>query len=75
MWERIMANAKQLNTNYFITTAHSNIINIVLKTDTLYNTSQESPYNEFRVYCGKILSELFNTNIEQTIDYNNIYKN
>jgi hypothetical protein len=56
--------------------AHSNIINIVLQTDKLYTVTQESPYNEFRIYCGKILAELFNTNIEQTIDYNiNIYKN
>lgn len=42
---------------------NSNIINIVLSTDTFYNSwpSDYSVVSNFRNYCGKILSELFNT--------------
>lgn len=42
---------------------NSNIINIVLHTTNLYNAEDSSPYGELRVYCGKILAELFNTNL------------
>ena len=42
----------------------SNIINIVLNTTTLYDNSENAPYEELRIFCGKILSELFNTNLE-----------
>jgi hypothetical protein len=41
----------------------SNIINIVLHTTNLYDTSDDSPYMELRNYCGKILAELFNTTL------------
>jgi hypothetical protein len=52
---------------------NSNIINIVLHTN-LYDTSIDAPYEDLRNYCGKILKELFNTelNLGYDIDvYNN----
>ena len=42
---------------------NSNIINIVLHTNILYNTHDEAPVDDFRIYCGKILTELFNTKL------------
>lgn len=42
---------------------NSNIINIVLHTTNLYDTEDSAPYEYLRNYCGKILSELFNTNL------------
>jgi hypothetical protein len=47
---------------------NSNIINIVLNTPTVYDTPGSSPYSELRNYCGKILSELFNTNLSLVYD-------
>jgi hypothetical protein len=53
---------------------NSNIINIVLHTTNLYDTSNDSPYRKLRNYCGKILAELFNTNL--TLGYNkNVFNN
>ena len=46
---------------------NSNIINIVLNTTTLFDNECASPYELFRNYCGKVLSELFNT--ELTLGY------
>jgi hypothetical protein len=43
--------------------ADSNIINIVLNSTEVYNYSKASPYEDFRNFCGKILSELFNTDL------------
>ncbi len=42
---------------------HSNIINIVLQSTILYDNHNDAPYNDFRIYCGKVLSELFNTSV------------
>jgi hypothetical protein len=39
----------------------SNIINIVLRSDTLYDDHDSSPVNQFREYCGQILANLFIT--------------
>ena len=41
----------------------SNIINVVLSSTKVYNNRNVSPYEDFRNYCGKILSELFNTTL------------
>ena len=41
----------------------SNMINIVLHTTTLFDQEKDAPFEIFRNYCGKILSELFNTNL------------
>jgi hypothetical protein len=41
---------------------NSNIINIVLHTTNVYDTLDDAPNNDLRIYCGKILAELFNTN-------------
>jgi hypothetical protein len=41
---------------------NSNIINIVLHTTNLYDSAWPT-FGELRNYCGKILTELFNTNI------------
>jgi hypothetical protein len=50
----------------------SKIINIVLNTNCFFNIEQGSPYQECRQYCGKILSELFNTTITKPIiDFDN----
>jgi len=43
--------------------ADSNIINVVLSSTKVYNNRNVSPYEDFRNYCGKILSELFNTTL------------
>jgi hypothetical protein len=42
---------------------NSNIINIVLHTTKLYDTYNSSTYKDLRKFCGKILAELFNTNL------------
>lgn len=42
------------NYNYY-----DDIINVVLNTIKLYDTSIGSNYEELRNYCGKILAELF----------------
>lgn len=45
---------------------NSNIINIVLNTDTFFDTGDGYVifvYEQFRVYCGQILTELFKTNL------------
>ena len=49
---------------------NSNIINIVLHSTKLYELYQKnnSPYENFRNYCGKILAKLFNTKL--TLGYN-----
>jgi hypothetical protein len=49
---------------------NSNIINIVLHTTNLYDSHDDAPYNDFRIYCGKILAELFNTNLILECDEN-----
>lgn len=53
---------------------NSNIINIVLHTTNLYDTYINAPFEDLRNYCGKILSELFNTNL--ILGYNgNVFNN
>ena len=51
-----------------------NIINIVLYTTNLYDTPYGAPYGapyeDLRNYCGKILTELFNTNLKLGYDKN-----
>jgi hypothetical protein len=47
---------------------NSNIINIVINSTNLYEIHDDSPYEEFRNYCGKILSELFNTDLSINCD-------
>lgn len=50
---------------------NSKIINIVLHTETLYNESIDSPFEELRIYCGEILSNLFHTdlNVSNYVDH------
>jgi hypothetical protein len=52
---------------------NSNIINIVLHSAKLYDTSVNAPYEKFRNYCGQILVELFNTNLTLGYDGNVFY--
>lgn len=61
---------KYLNINYTILYFNffeykipkdSNIINIVLKTDKLYDTICYNCFNNYRLFCGKILSNVFKT--------------
>lgn len=47
---------------------NSKIINIVLYTKILYNNWKDSPYEQFRIYCAKVLTKLFNTKL--LIGYN-----
>jgi hypothetical protein len=57
---------------------NSNIINIVLHSSKLYEKSQGAPFESLRKYCGKILSELFNSKYcDNPINYsdNNVYNN
>ena len=42
---------------------NSNIINVVLHSDNLYDNTDGSPYEELRIYCGKVLTNLFNTDL------------
>jgi hypothetical protein len=52
----------------------SNIINIVLHTTNLYDSHNSAPYENLRNYCGKILTELFNTKLTlgyDITDFNN----
>jgi hypothetical protein len=49
---------------------NSNIINIVLHSTNLYDTWEGSPYSELRNYFGKILTELFNTELNLGHDHN-----
>jgi len=51
------------NFRHDIIPSSSNIINIVLRTTNLYDTRDANTniHQELRIYCGKILSELFNT--------------
>jgi len=53
----------------------SNIINIVLHTTNVYNSNEGVSTNELRKYCGKILSELFNTNLNVNYDYDSVFNN
>jgi hypothetical protein len=50
--------------------ANSKILNVVLHTTNLYDTCINAPYAELRIFCGKILSELFNTNLSLELDLN-----
>jgi hypothetical protein len=57
--------------------SNSNIINIVLHSTNLYDTHDSAPYNDFRIFCGKVLVNLFNTilnldhdNYDNSIFYN-----
>ena len=43
--------------------SNSNIINIVLNSTNLYENHDSAPFEFLRHYCGKVLSELFNTNL------------
>jgi hypothetical protein len=53
---------------------NSNIINIVLHTTNLYDNTINAPFEELRKYCGKILSDLFNSNlITRCYDDNTFY--
>jgi len=53
---------------------NSNIMNIVLHTTNLYDASIYAPYEDLRNYCGKILKELFDTDL--TLGYNiDVYNN
>jgi hypothetical protein len=48
----------------------SNIISVVLHTTNLYDTHNDSPFEDLRNYCGKILTEIFNTNLHLGYDCN-----
>jgi hypothetical protein len=65
-----------LISNIIILPTNSNIINIVLHTTNLYDTPNgkpNAPYVNLRNYCGKILAELFNTNLILAHDVNVFY--
>ena len=54
----------------------SRIINIVLHTPQLYNTTELTPYEALRYYCGKVLTKIFNTVLTPPgYDFNTIFKN
>jgi len=38
---------------------NSNIVQITISTDKYFLNEEESTFNEFRIYCGEILKELF----------------
>jgi hypothetical protein len=47
---------------------NSNIINIVLHTDHLYDKEENSTNWALRVYCGKILAELLKSNLNTILE-------
>jgi hypothetical protein len=53
---------------------NSNIINIVLDTNKLYDCEEGSNYEEFRHYCGKILSDLFNSSNNENPEMPGIFE-
>jgi len=53
---------------------NSNIINIILHTTTLFNAVNDAPYSIFRNYCGKILTELFNTKLN-LVNHKDLFNN
>ena len=48
---------------------NSNIINIVLSANYLFDNSNGLSHDTIRIYCGKVLSELFNTNVNHVIGH------
>jgi hypothetical protein len=68
-------NILYFNFKQHIIPTNSNIINIVLHTSNVYNSPDDSPYGEFRHYCGKILSELFNTKFLPHFNINEDFNN
>lgn len=54
---------------------NSNIINIVINSSIYYDDVFKSPYEDFRIYCGKILQELFMTELDIEISYHNLFNN
>jgi len=55
--------------------SNSKIINIMLHTENFYDSNDNVFIIDFRKYCGKILAELFNTNINLNFDFLNDYNN
>jgi len=51
---------------------NSNIINIVLHTNMVYDKKDDAPFEILRHYCGKILADFFNTRIT-VFDYMKIF--
>lgn len=43
--------------------ANSNIINIILHSTHLYDVAVGSPYENLRIYCGRVLAQLFGTEL------------
>lgn len=76
---------KYLNINYTILYFNffeykipkdSNIINIVLKTDKVSDTICDNSFNNYRLYCAKLLSNVFKTNFNPKLNkklLNDIY--
>ena len=52
-----------------------NIVNFILHTNNLYDKEENSTNGILRVYCGEILSKLFNTNLNVTILDVNVFHN
>jgi hypothetical protein len=69
-YKKIDYNVLYFNFKHHTIPTDSNIINIVLHTDKLYDMSPGSPYEALRNFCGTILSKLFNTNLILGYDYN-----
>jgi hypothetical protein len=42
----------------------SKILNIVLQSTKLYDSHEVAPWNEFRFYCGELLSQLFDSQFQ-----------
>jgi hypothetical protein len=46
--------------------SNSNIFNIAINTSQYFELASAAPYHEFRIFCAKILAELFNTEYKLT---------
>jgi hypothetical protein len=69
-YKNINYNILYFNFKHHNIPTNSNIMNIVLHTTHLFDSVNTAPYEEFRQYCGMILTDLFNTNLTLGIDAN-----
>jgi hypothetical protein len=55
--------------------SNSNIFNIVINTSQYFESESDAPVTQFRIFCAKILAELFNTEFKCEFngdDFNNL---
>jgi len=74
-YKNIDYNILYFNFKHHTIPTDSNIINIVLHTTHLYDTEINAPFDKFRIFCAKILSGLFNTQLTFDCDIDTVFNN